>query len=773
MGSTIRLRTLGSLQLQGAAGEELRSLLAQPRRVALLLYLALAKPRGLHRRDTLLALLWPDQDEPHARNALNQALHFLRRTLGADAIVSRADTELGLDWELLWCDAVAFEAALDAGKTAEALELYRGPLLEGFHVSDAAPEFGRWLDDERARLARRYAEALEAMASAREAAGDFAGAVTWLRRLAAHDPFSSRVTVRLMRALAAAGDPAAAIQHARVHETLVREELQAAPDPQVAALVRELQSPRPAEPIRPLRAPDAEPVASVSSPPQIARGDREPPRRYWSRVRLGRIGLAFGAILFAVVGGLALSRGLRAGSAPTISCLAVLPLENLSGDSAQEYFADGVTDAIITELARYQQLNVISRTSMVRYKRVRKSLPEIARELNCDGVVEGTVISERGRVRVDAQLVHAPEDRHLWAESYESEMSDMLAVEQKIAEAIARQVRVAATPSDRASRYAPRRVDPTVYGLYLRGRDAFTSRNPAGLRQSLALFGQAIARDSTFALAYAGLADAYRFMSGLGYAPGASYSDSARVMVRRALELDSTLSEAHTSLASMLSDQGKWTEAETEFRKAIALEPGNALAHHWYAVFLVTLDRRDEAVREIRRAKELDPLSQALHSAKSMIEIYAGVKAPPKTVPERKELIDPTDPGNIASLSVRLAESGRCPEAYTENQRAQDLAPDNNKMLLSLVAVHVKCGATARARRLLYDVERRPDAPQIGVYLAELYTMQGQVDSAFAWLERAHWGMSTRMELRVSRRLQPLHADPRFGQLLHRMGLPY
>ena len=772
MGSTIRLRTLGALQLQGAAGDELRSALAQPRRVALLVYLALATPRGLHRRDKLLALFWPEQDEQHARNALSQAVHFLRRALGADAILSRGDEEIGLNREIVSCDAVALEAALDAGKTAEALELYRGTLLEGFHVSDAAPEFGRWVDDERARLARRYAEAVEQTATTREAAGDFAGAVTWLRRLAAQDPFSSRVTVRLMRALAASGDPAAAIQHARVHETLLREELQAPPDPQVAALVRQLQARRLGERVQPAPALDRGAVASTPPPASPPPPDREPAQPRGNGRRLSRAALGFGSVVVAVVGGLALSHGRGVGGAPAISCLAVLPFENLSADTAREYFADALTDGVITELARYEHLSVISRTSIVRYKRARKPLPEIARELNCDGVVEGTVLSEGGRVRVDAQLVHAPNDRHLWAESYESDMGDMLALERRITQAIASRVHGIALAGDSTPGPARRRVDPTTYGLYVRGRDVAESRNPVGLRQALDLFGHAIARDSTFALGYAGMADAYRLMNGLGYAPGASYGDSARATARRALELDSSLSEAHSALGGILTGQGRWTEAEAELRKAIALEPGNAQAHSWYATLLVTLDRKDEAVREIRRAKDLDPLSQPTQNAKGMIETYAGMRAPRKAAPERSELIDPTDPGTIASRSVRLAETGRCPEAYAENQHAQELAPDNTKMLLSLVGVHMMCGKPGQARRLLEEVEKRPGAPHMGVYIAEVYTAQGQVDSAFAWLERAQWGMLTRMELRVSRRLQPLHADPRWRRLLDRMGLP-
>jgi TolB-like protein/DNA-binding SARP family transcriptional activator/Flp pilus assembly protein TadD len=768
MGSTIRLRTLGALQLQSPAGAELRSVLSQPRRVALLVYLALATPRGLHRRDKLLALFWPEQDEQHARNALSQAVHFLRRTLGADAILSRGDEELGVNGEIVSCDAIAFEAALDAGKTAEALELYRGPLLEGFHVSDAAPEFGRWLDDARARLARRYAQAVEEVATAREAAGDFAGAVLWLRRLAAQDPFSSRVTIRLMRALASSGDPAAAIQHARVHETLLREELQAPPDPQVTALVRELQTPRRAEASPPLAVPEVGPVPTMTAQ-QL---EREPVPGHANGKRLQRSGLAAGAVVVAVVGSLALSHGRGVGGTPAISCLAVLPFENLSRDSAREYFADAVTDGIITELARYERLSVISRSSIVRYKRARKPLPEIARELNCDGVVEGTVVSEGGRVRVDAQLVHAPNDRHLWAESYESDMSDMLALERRITQAIAGRVHGIALAGDTAAQRAPRRVDPISYGLYLRGRDVAQSRNPVALRLALDLFGQAIARDSGFALGYAGLADAYRLMAWNAYAPGTTYGDSARAMASRALALDSSLSEAHTSLGGILTTLGNWMTAETEFRKAIALEPGNAQAHGWYAILLVTLDRKDEAVREIRRAKDLDPLSQPTQSAKGMIEAYAGIRAPRKAVAERSELVDPTDPGVVASRSVRLAETGRCPEAYAENQRGQELAPGSNKMQLSLVGVHWLCGKPTEARRLLEELERRADAPGIGVYIAELYTVQGQVDSAFAWLERARWNMLTRMELRVGGRLKPLRTDPRYRQLLDRMGLP-
>ena len=237
-----RLRTLGVVDLRTTDGEEVRAVLAQPKRVALLAYLALATPRGWQRRDPMMALFWPERDAEHARNALNQAVFFLRRHLGADTIVARNAEEIRLNQGLLWCDAVAFEAALDAGNAEGALDVYGGPFLEGFHVSAAAAELERWVDGERDRMGREYARALQQMADEREAAHDRAGAIVWYRRLTAHDPLSSRAALGLIRTLAAAGERASAIQHARTHQTLLREELQAPPDREVTAFVSELQA---------------------------------------------------------------------------------------------------------------------------------------------------------------------------------------------------------------------------------------------------------------------------------------------------------------------------------------------------------------------------------------------------------------------------------------------------------------------------------------------------------------------------------------------------
>jgi TolB-like protein/DNA-binding SARP family transcriptional activator/Flp pilus assembly protein TadD len=779
----LRLRTLGALDLQAPDGSELRSVLAQPRRVALLVYLALATPRGPHRRDRLLALFWPDQDEAHARNALSQAVYFLRNSLGADAVVSRTADELALDMSTVWCDAIALDEAVDARRYMDAVELYRGELLAGFHVAGAAAEFAAWLDTTRATYARRYESALQSIAAEREAAGDRAGAVAWRRRVAAHDPLNSDAALNLMRAFAAAGDPGAAIRHARVHEALLRQELDAAPDERIGQLVKSLQT-HPATTVRgappqalaapalsALPAPTAaSPTSPISSPSQTAREPAGRRLRFrWRYAGGGALGLAIAASgMFAFVH--------TRTPDMTSSCVAVIPLANYSGDRSQDDLADAVTDALITELARYQRLSVISRTSVAQYKATRKQLPQIAQELGCNAVVEGSLVRGGNRVLVDAQLVNALADRHLWAERYEREAADLPALERDIADAIAMRLNATDRSDDSAldgkpARASARRVDPIVYGLYLRGRDAALSRNPTGLRQAIALYKEAIRRDSSFALGYAGLADAYRLAGGFGFMPEELAADSAPVMARAAIALDGSLSEAHTSLAGTLTDAGDWAAADREFRRALQLAPSNALAHHWYAILLITLDRKQEALREIRRARELDPLSQAIRGTTTMIETYVGIRSPTAPPLPRSAIVDPNHPGTAAARSVNLARAGRCSEAGTENKRAQQLAPEENMMLISRVGVMLLCGDRSGAKSLLTRVERRPQIGLQGVYVAEIHVGLGQTDSAFAWLGRTHWGMANRMHLRIDRELKPLRADPRYHELLRKQNM--
>jgi TolB-like protein/DNA-binding winged helix-turn-helix (wHTH) protein/Flp pilus assembly protein TadD len=300
------------------------------------------------------------------------------------------------------------------------------------------------------------------------------------------------------------------------------------------------------------------------------------------------------------------------GSPTVIRSLAVLPLDNLSGDASQDYFADGMTDELITDLAQISALRVISRTSVMVYKGARKPLSEIARELNVDAVVEGTVLRSGERVRITAQLIQAPADKHLWAESYEGDLHDTLALQKEVASAIAGQIRIELTPKEQAGLKNAKVVNPEAYEAYLKGRYFWNRRTADGLKRAVDYFDQAIQKDPNYAQAYAGLADSYDLLGDWEYgvlAPNEAYP-KAKAAAVKALELDNTLGEAHASLAFSLDVfDWDWGSAEREFRRAIALNPGYATAHHWYAWHLSEMGRNSEAIAEMRKAENLDPLS--------------------------------------------------------------------------------------------------------------------------------------------------------------------
>ena len=625
----IRLRTLGALDLRNSDGTELRQVLAQPRRVALLAYLALARPGQPHQRDTLLAIFWPERDVESARNALNQALHFLRRHLGPEALVARSGGEMGLAPGYLWCDVIAFDDAIDAGRLSEALALYRGDLLEGFHIRDA-PGFQHWLERERARVAGRYAQAMESVAEQLEKAGDHDAAVMHWRRLAARDPLSSRIALRLMRGLAAAGDPPAAVQHARVHEALLREELNVSLPQDLQAVLRQLRSDRVSRPTaaaeeRTLALPvSADDNADRSVPNVGARGAEIRPRQWRTRA------------IWTV--------------AALISLL---------------FFNTG------------------SRESDEPYLRV----------------------------------------------------------------------------------------------LYQRGQQAETSRTLIGLQTARAAYELALARDSTFALAYAGLSSVHYLMADYNYAPAGPALDSARQMALRALAFDSLLSEAHTARAITLGSAGEFDIAEREFIRAIQLDEDNALAHYWYAVLLVALGRGEDALREVRRAQQLAAHPpRGLTAMQRYAEWLITGKRPylDSAVASRRPILtlEPWEPWARAREATELAQIGRCSEAREEIRRAQRFTPDSNfRMLPPVAEVHWRCGDKQHAWQILGDMKRLPGVKDHGYRVALVHVMLGEPDSAFVWLGHQVWTIGALSGLSADQALDPLRSDRRFEARLREIGI--
>jgi TolB-like protein/DNA-binding winged helix-turn-helix (wHTH) protein/Flp pilus assembly protein TadD len=493
-------------------------------------------------------------------------------------------------------------------------------------------------------------------------------------------------------------------------------------------------------------------------------------RRLWPARRV-IVGLA----LVIILPMLALWSFHSSGSAPTgIQSLAVLPLENLSGDATQDYFADGMTDELITDLAQISALRVISRTSVMAYKKARKPLPQIARELNVDAVVEGSVLRSGDQVRITAQLIEASSDKHLWSQSYEGELRDSLALQSRVASAIADQIRINLTPQEQAALKNAKVVNPEAYESYLKGRYFWNKRTADGLNSALAYFKQAIEEDPKYAQAYSGSADTYALLGDWQYAvmtPKEAFP-KAKAAALKALELDNTLGEAHNSLAFVF-DGFDWDfdAADKEFRRAIELNPGYATAHHWYAWHLSLLGRFDEAIAEMKKAQNLDPLSLIINA--DLAELLVLARHYDESIVQSRKTIEMD--GNFALAHNQLAQAylkkGIYDEAVAELKKAVQLSGDSPTCIANLARAYVASGKRSEAVKLLSDLKKRStpaysNAPEIAI----IYISLGDKDEAMTWLEK---GYEERFNPGVLLRpgFDPLRSDPRFQNLVHRIGL--
>jgi len=462
--------------------------------------------------------------------------------------------------------------------------------------------------------------------------------------------------------------------------------------------------------------------------------------------------------------------------APTgIRSLAVLPMENLSGDASQNYFADGMTDELITDLAQISALRVISRTSVMVYKGARKPLPQIARELNVDAVVEGTVLRSGDQVRITAQLIEASTDKHLWSQSYEGELRDTLALQNRVASAIADQIRINLTPQEQAALKNVKVVNPQAYESYLKGRYFWNKRTADGLKVALAYFKQAIEEDPRYAQAYSGLADTYALLGDWQYAvmtPKEAFP-KAKAAAIKALELDSTLGEAHNSLAFVL-DGFDWDfeSAGKEFRRAIELNPGYATAHHWYAWHLSLLGRYDEAIAEMRQAENLDPLSLIINA--DLAELLVLAHSYDESIRQSRKTIEMDPDFALAhnQLAQAYLQKHKYDEAVAEMQKAVQLSGGTPTCIANLARAYVASGKKSEAVKLLSDMMKRSNPGYSNASeIAMIYASLGETDQAMNWLDK---GYEERFNPGVLLRpgFDPLRSDSRFQNLLRRVGLP-
>jgi len=462
------------------------------------------------------------------------------------------------------------------------------------------------------------------------------------------------------------------------------------------------------------------------------------------------------------------------GRAPTgIRSLAVLPLDNLSADTSQNYFADGMTDELITDLAQISALRVISRTSVMVYKGARKPLPQIARELNVDAVVEGTVLRSGDQVRITAQLIDASTDKHLWSQSYEGDLRDTLALQNSVARAIADQIQINLTPQEQAALKSTKVVNPEAYESYLKGRYFWNKRTADGLKVALAYFNQAIEEDPKYAQAYSGLADTYVLLGDWEYGvltPNEAFP-KAKAAAIKALELDNSLSDAHTSLASLGMFDWDWRSAGEEFRRAIELNPGYATAHQWYAWHLNLLGRKSEAIAEMRKAESLDPLSLIISA--DMADVLFVVGLYDESIRQSRKTLEMDPNFAIAhfELGQAYAQKRMYSEAIAELQRAIALSGSSTTFTSNLAYAYAVSGRRNEALKILNDSTGRSNGFSDASEIALIYTGLGDNDQAMAWLDKAY---SERFNPSILLRpgFDPLRSDSRFQSLVHRVGLP-
>jgi TolB-like protein len=457
-----------------------------------------------------------------------------------------------------------------------------------------------------------------------------------------------------------------------------------------------------------------------------------------------------------------------------IRSLAVLPLSNLSGDPTQEYLADEMTEELCGRLARIHDLRVISRTSAMRFKGTKLSVPEIARTLGVDALVEGSVIRQGNRIRVHAQLIRASTDEHLWADEYDGELGDVLTLESEVAQSIARTVEVKVTGEERARLITAHHVSPEVYESYLKAENEFSkSSSQTELEQSIAYFEVTIGKDPNFAPAYVGLAKAYeRLGSVLGGAPPKETHPKMMSAVRKAIELDPDLAEPHVLLAEVYQKQWQWSDAEAEFKRALELNSNDAGAHVGYAKWLLCQGRTDEALAWVQRARELDPLGGAGITPVGGVAITNGfILFYARRYDEAIRELRNDDPDHWY-LGLALIANGQPDEAITVLEKA--LGPDRNPAVMGvLVRAYAHAGRRKEALRLLDELKRRQQtsyvaaAPFVNAYLG-----LGDNEQALAWLERAYQEQSNMLQLiKVHPYFDPLRGDPRFVDLVHRVGL--
>ena len=796
----VRLTTLGTLDLRGLNGRVVQTVLAQPKRAAVLLYLALARPRGMHQRDSLLALFWPERDQQSARKALRQALYFLRAALGEGTIVTIGDAEVGVS-DQIWCDVVAMERAIEEGRLEEALALYRGDLLPGLHI-DGSPEFAEWLDAERERLRALLARAALRLARDQTASGATTAAVQSARRSAELAQSDETIVRDVIKLLHQAGEFSTAVRVYDDFASLLSRSYELEPSSETRALADAMRLAATGDRVtaafvRAAPHATARDVVEVPHPDAAALPPSGARRERLIRRRTARVTVAVAALLIigAWMSGLIPARS----AAGAQSSVAVLPFTNRSGGEQDVYFTEGVRDEVLTQLYKVGSLRVKGRATMERYRGSPKNAADIGRELGTTHVLSGALLRAGPRVRISVQLTETRSGDQVWAESYDRELSveHLLDVQHDIARRVATELTGTLTPFDRV--VAPPNLQ--AYQDYLRGRHALDHWGRSeDLENALLHFARALREDSAYAPAWAGTSHALRQYARAHERPSpiawreartvpslaspiddpsiadldSLRSEVKRLMIlaaKRAVTLDSTLAYGFTALAGirfefLFDNEG----AEGAYRRAVALQPNDPESHAQYGAFLTTIGRDREAHEHALRAVSDEPFSVNTRALMAQLRFYQGDRA--GGLRDYARLVEdyPTRTTPLWHMALRQGTAGLYDDGIVTLRRVMGLMGDNIADETALVGyLHGRARRLDSARAALMRLDELQDR---GVYISPLirswpHIGLGERDSAYHWLtravrEREPWLVYER----VLPAFDPLRRDPRYVALL-------
>jgi adenylate cyclase len=778
----LEINTFGAIELR-RDGTEVRSVLSQPRRFALFVHLLLAAPGGYIARDRLLGVFWPEADSDRARNALRQALHFLRRSLGEDVITSRADREVGVDAAAVRCDALAFQEALRDGRPADALDLYRGEFLPGFYLDDA-PELERWVEDVRAEFRGQALRAAASLADEAATDGRSAEAVRWQRRVLALDPLGEAAVRRLMTLLAGSGDRAGALEVATAFERRLAAELDLSVSPETAELAAAIRvgefapaSPAPdstavtpVTPVTPVAlaaAASREGAAPALPPPAPAGALPREQRPAWS----GRPWLLLVATLLIVVAAAAgwlLRQPTHRPAADDPPSVAVLPFLNMSGDAANEYLADGMTEELLNVLTQVPGLKVAARTSSFAFKGKDVAIDSIGRALGVSHVLEGSVRITGARVRITAQLIEAASGFHLWSQNFDRELSDLFQVQDEIAMNIARQLQLELAGNLWGMSAAETR-DPEAHRLLLRGLHAFRTPTRESYAEAVALLEEAVGRDPQYARALGALAHVLAWQAALGFAPPDSAYPRASAMAHRSLAIRET-PEAHLALARLAEVHAYDPDsADAHMRRALELRPGDARAMQLRAILLARGGRGTEAVPLARRATELDPLHPGSWS--NYATVLAILDRDDEALPllEHALTLAPDDRLILRNLAATYSNAGHFEQALRHAQRLETVDPGDPATAGLMAHLLFRTGRTDEALRRAAQLETDTSFPRFN--LAVLYASTPDTAKVLDLLEESYRrGEPDIVQIRSPEMFTGLRQQPRYRRLLVQVG---